>query len=112
MQLHENSMETLAREFYEETGIKVEPERLVFLQERLLTASGIRRHEIAFYYAIKDQDDIKRIKDGQATDLGRKETLHWIPISRLHEIDLVPAFMKKKLATPLPAFEHIIVDET
>lgn len=111
-QLHENSQETVRREFYEELGIVVTVERLVFVQERLFIVGNEKHHEIAFFYKLAGSEDFDRIKDGCCTDLGRKETLHWLPLSRLNEVDLVPAFMKKKLAIPLPEFEHIIIDET
>lgn len=111
-QLNENSQETVRREFYEELGIVIEVERLIFVQERLFTVDNEKHHEIAFYYKLKNSEDFDRIEDGCYTDLGRKEILHWLPLNRLYETDIVPAFMKKKLAIPLPEFEHIIIDET
>jgi ADP-ribose pyrophosphatase YjhB (NUDIX family) len=54
VQLYENSKDTVRREFYEELGVEVTVERLVFVQERLFTVQNEKHHEIAFFYKIQD----------------------------------------------------------
>lgn len=112
VKFNEHSLETVKREFFEELGVYVTVDRLIFLQERFFCVNCKRHHEIAFYYHIIYDEQFDRIMEGSYTDQGQKESLHWHPINKLCEIELVPAFMKDKLSLSLPVFEHIIVDET
>jgi len=42
----------LAREFYEETGLNAEPDKLAYVHENFYDQRGVRTHEIGFYFVL------------------------------------------------------------
>ena len=90
----ETTEEAVIREAYEETGLEMETERLVFLYEGFFTHNGRKHHEVGFHYLMKEMP--LGIPDGQRTD-QEGERLFWLPIDRLENYDLVPAFLKTAL---------------
>ena len=108
--LHETSGEAAVREALEETGHLFEIDRLAFVNERFYMQRGRRRHELAFYYLMKPPVHLQ-IAEGAYTDQGRAETLHWLPIDGLSEVNLVPDFLKARLPKLGSAMEHVITRE-
>jgi len=90
---NETSKEAVAREIFEETGLKLEIDRLVIIQERFHEANNKKHHEIRFFYSIKNNVEIS-IADGTFTDQGTDETLHWIHLNELAEFEIAPPFLK------------------
>lgn len=82
-------------ELYEETGYRFEIDRLVFIQERFYKAENLCHHEIVFFYLMKDADI--KLQNGMNTD-QLNEKLYWLPIEKLENINLVPAFLKTAVA--------------
>ena len=109
IEINESSEDAVIREVYEETGYKLEIDRLAFIQERFVTIDHRQYHEINFYYFMKDYPDMD-ISNNSATDLGT-ETLHWLPLNNLSDVYLVPSFLKTKSLNNLTALEHIISQE-
>ena len=110
----ESSEETTIREILEETGLKLEVDRLVIIQERFHEVNGQRSHEIVFFYLIKGNENIN-ILDNTFTDQGTDETLHWLPLNNLHDFNIVPRFLPKFLTEKsfddMKTIEHMIVRE-
>ena len=90
---NETSEEAVVREIYEETGLKLEVDKLVIIQERFHEVNRQKLHEIRFFYSVKDGVEIN-ISDGTYTDQGEDETLHWLPLDKLKEYNIVPSFLK------------------
>ena len=109
IRLNETSEEAIVREIYEEADIKLEAERLVFVNERYLLINGNKHHEIVFYYLMKSDVSLE-ISDGTITD-QQQETLHWLPLDSLNDYNLVPGFLKSRKLDNITAFEHIISKE-
>lgn len=109
---NETSEEAIIRELFEETGLKLEVDKLAIIQERFTTneVSNQRHHEIVFFYTIKNCDSI-HILDGSFSDQGTKETLHWLPIKNLEKFSIVPEFLKTKSFKNMSEIEHIIIRE-
>lgn len=110
VKLNETSVEAVVREALEETGFTFEVDKLAFVQERFFEDCGKRHHEIVFSYLMKYTDGIN-ILDGTYTDQGEKETLHWLPIDELENIDIVPHFIKTNLTKINENIIHIISKE-
>lgn len=111
IELNESSDEAIVREIYEETGLKLEVDKLAIIQERFCTVNGQTHHEVVFFYLMKPGDGIN-ILDNSFTDQGTKEILHWLPVDELSQIDIVPEFLKTKDLSRISAgIEHIITRE-
>ena len=92
--LGESSKQAVIREAFEETGLHLEIDRLLFVQESCFTFQGTLCHEVAFHYLMKTpQADIP---EGSHTD-QISETLHWLPVDSLPSLPLIPAFLKEAL---------------
>ena len=109
IEINETSEEAVLREVYEETGYKLEIDRLAFIQERFITIDNRQYHEITFYYLMKEYPNMD-ISSDSSTDLGT-ETLHWLPLNSLNDVYLVPNFLKTKDLNNISQLEHIISRE-
>ena len=107
---NETSEEATIREIYEETGLKLEIDKLVVIQERFHKVEDQKFHEIRFFYSVKDNVEIN-IPDGTFTDQGTDETLHWFPIDRLQEYNIVPNFLKTISFNDMEGIKHIVIRE-
>ena len=114
--LGETSIEAVAREVKEETGITYQTDRLVFTMENLFYENGKQCHVIEFYYLMKPKGK-KLIKNGsimdaaQETSDGITEYLQWIPLEKFTEYNAFPEFFSKKLIHMPETMEHLISDE-
>jgi len=106
----EASKTAVIREIYEEIGLTLEVDKLVMIQERFHKVNEQRHHEVVFLYLIKNCDDIN-ILDGTFSDQGTKETLHWLPIDKLSEFEIVPEFLKSKSFEDMNYIEHVVIKE-
>ncbi|NEU04996.1 NUDIX hydrolase [Clostridium senegalense] len=112
VKLNETSEEAVVRETFEETGIKFEIDRLVFVHEHFFheEMTKERYHEIAFFYLMKENtnmDFVCKSYGGQ----GEKEHLYWLPIEDLEQYHLFPEFFKIKLSGNMTGIEHIVSKE-
>ena len=105
--IHENesSAKAVVRELYEETGYRFEIDRLIFIQERFFEVGNIRHHEVVFFYLMKEADI--KLQNGITTD-HLNEKLYWIPIEKLKNINLVPAFLKTVVKNIPNEITHIV----
>ena len=105
----ESSVETLERELFEELKLHLEIDKLAIINERFLQFNGKPFHEVQFYYLLKNCDNINAI-EGSNTD-KTQETLHWLPIDKLTEYNVVPSFLKTYSFANIDKPEHIITKE-
>lgn len=105
VQLGESTEEAILRECREETGLDWEIERLVYVQERFYSAGDRQQHEIAFFYLMKPCR--LPICNGQTTDQAN-EKLYWLPLEQLHELPLVPAFLKAGVRSLPQGVQHAV----
>ena len=59
---------------------------------------------------MKNANEINII-DGTYTDQGEKETLYWLPIDELEDINIVPCFLKTNLTKIDENIAHVISKE-
>jgi len=108
VEINETSEEAVVREVREELGVRLAVDRLAFVQERFFQMGGQKYHEIVFFYLMQSCAALD-IPDGSCTD-HEGETLHWLPLGRLNEFDLVPAFLRTASFSGT-GIEHILSRE-
>ena len=97
---NETSENAILREVFEETSIKFEIDRLIYIHENFFEAEWLHYspcHEIAFYYLMKETNEIENIVCKSTVLDGIKESIHWIPISDLENYHFYPEFFKTEL---------------
>ena len=99
VKLHETLEQAVLRETYEETGLRFEIDRLVWVQQNFFQIDGRPYHEVAFLY-LMNADGVTGICGGSSTDHD-DEQLIWLPIDRLSDYEVYPPFFKTSL-NPLP----------
>ena len=95
--LGETTEKCVEREILEESGLKVQADRLAVVCENFFKGAGgvedgFYCHTIEFYYLMKIQEDNAAVCKKQ-TDVG--EELIWIPMEDIPDSDIKPSFIKK-----------------
>lgn len=111
VQYDETTEEAVRREVWEELGIKMEIDRPLFLHENFFedAYSGGHFHEIAVYYLMKDTPALSRIECRSVTELGVNESIHWIPLDQLEQIEALPKSIFDQINN-LPSSLKLIVE--
>ena len=109
----ETSEEAIVREVFEETGVKLEVDRLGFIHENYFYGdapmnNGKLIYEISFYYYMKVPDDFEPICMSLTED-DQEEFLCWISLD--DSIKYYPEFFKKELMHPRNEVKHFLTDE-
>ena len=111
--LGETAEEAVVREVYEETGIKYEVDRLVFIHENFFTDKnifgGLQCHETAFYFLMKPRGTQELNSNSYCME-GR-EFMIWVPVDNLKNLKVFPVFFEEKLKKIPDNIEHIITRE-
>lgn len=110
VEINETSEEAVIREVFEETGYKLEIDRLAIIQERFFDVGSQKCHELDLFYIMKNSNEMN-IADNSFTDQAPTETLHWIPVDDLVKINIVPPSLKTVLFDNINSIEHIISKE-
>lgn len=99
VKLGETSVETLVREYKEETGDDIIVNRLIWTEENFWEYAGKKQHSIAFYYLIDLSDDAKTLKLNEF--ISQKDNcnviLGWVPIEEIKNITVYPTFLKDEI---------------
>ena len=109
----ETADEAIVREVYEETGVKMEIDRLGFVYENYFygdapTNLGKLIYEISFFFYMKVPEDFTPVSDSFTEDNSR-EFLMWI--SPNEDIKVFPEFFKTELMNPTDTVRHYVKDE-
>lgn len=109
----ETAEQAIVREVLEETGVKMEIERLGFVHENYFygdapTNLGKLIYEISFFFYMKVPNDFEP-KCGSFTEDDSKEFLKWV--SPNDEKKIYPAFFKSQLQNPTKDVRHFVTDE-
>ena len=109
----ETAEEAVVREVYEETGVKMEIDRLGFVHENYFygdapTNLGKQIYEISFFFYMNVPKDFKPVS-GSFTEDNCKEFLKWTALDE--DIVMYPTFFKTELKNPTDTVRHCVTDE-
>ena len=109
----ETAEEAVVREVYEETGVRMEVDRLGFIHENFfpgdtLVKQGNIVHEISFFSYMNVPTDFEPVCNSFTED-GNKEHLVWIRAD--HPKKYYPEFFKTELARPVREVKHFVTKD-
>ena len=104
----ETAEEAVIREVFEETGVKMEVDRLGFMHENYFygdAPSNLNKliYEISFYFYMKVSDIFVPVSESFAED-DSKEQLVWVSLD--DDIKIYPEFFRTELKNPTDAVKH------
>ena len=105
----EKTSDAAIREVFEESGLSVEIDRLLLVQENFFEMEDGLHHEVAFYYLMKDIGN-QEISDDRVLDFN-DEGLEWLSISELSNYKVYPQIYNVILKEIPNEIVHIVVDE-
>jgi len=108
----ETAEEAVVREVYEETGIRMEIDRLGFIHENYFygdasSNTGKLIYEISFFFYMKTPDDFEPVSSDFTED-NCKEHLVWV--SSDDPVTLYPDFFRSELLHPELTVKHFVTD--
>lgn len=109
----ETAEEAIVREILEETGVKMEIDRLGFVHENYFygdapTNLGKLIYEISFYFYMKVPSDFTPISESFTED-NSKEHLRWVELDE--DIKMYPEFFRAELKNSTDNVKYFITDE-
>ena len=109
----ETAQEAVVREVFEETGVKMEIDRLGFIHENYFFGDfperfGKLTYEISFYFYMQVPEDFSPLSDSFTED-GAKEYLTFI--SPDDKRQFYPEFFRTELTHPSDEVRHFVTDE-
>lgn len=112
IQFGESAEEAVVREVFEETGVRLEVDRLGFVHENFFYGDYGKKedkliYEISFFFYMKTPDDFEPVCDS-FTDDESKERLIWV--DEKSDITYYPAFFREELRNPSSSVKHIVTD--
>lgn len=88
----------LTREFYEETGLNVGAEKLVYVNENFYTHKGVVTHEIGFYFLVDSPSEFPEPDpEGYIPNRETHTRMRLLPLDRLRELPMMPEFLRELL---------------
>lgn len=109
----ETAEEAVVREVYEETGVRMEVERLGFVHENFFigdakTNFGKKIYEISFYFYMKVPKDFEPVCNSFTED-EQKEHLFWI--DRNTDKKYYPEFFREELKNVSSEIKHFVTKD-
>lgn len=106
----ETAEQAVVREVFEETGVRMEVDRLGFVHENFFPGDSLAKrgnivHELSFFFYMKVPADFEPVCMSFTED-GLKERLVWI--SADHNKTYYPEFFKTELRNPCPYVKHFV----
>lgn len=109
----ETAEEAVIREVMEETGVKMEVDRLGFVHENFFVGdaagnAGRKIYEISFFFYMKVPADFEPVCNSFTED-GQQERLEWIDIDT--ERQYYPDFFREELMCPSQGVKHFVTND-
>ncbi len=109
----ESAEQAVVREAEEETGVRLEVDRLGFVEETYYSCDlpgkqGKPVYEIGFYYYMKTPAAFEPVCHS-VSQFGAEERLEWVPFDT--DKLLYPAFFRTELKHPVPYVRHFFKDD-
>jgi len=113
VKIGESSIDSLIREYKEETGADIICERLIWTEECFWEWNKKLTTTIAFYYLISLHNDTDIPDNGEF--VSQKDNcdvvLGWLPLDKLKSLTIYPSFLKEKILDIGDYTEHFIIRE-
>jgi 8-oxo-dGTP pyrophosphatase MutT (NUDIX family) len=108
----EESKTSLKREFFEELGIHIKVNQLIWIVENFFEYNGKNFHEIGLYYSVSPERDTSHLKAGDFYGVeGERLLYRWFPLEKLGDVTLYPLFLKEELKKLPNSMQHIIATQ-
>lgn len=112
IQFGESAEEAVVREVYEETGVRLEVDRLGFIHENFFYGDYAHVedkliYEISYFFYMKTPEDFEPVC-GSFTDDNSEEFLRWVDADS--EAVYYPSFFREELPHPEKTVKHIVTD--
>ncbi len=109
----ESSEDAVVREVFEETGVRLEIDRLGFIHENYFYGdigpnSFKLIYEISYFYYMKVPDDFEPVSMSMTED-DHEEFLRWIDVD--DPTKYYPEFFRTELLHPEDGVKHFVTDE-
>lgn len=109
----ETAEEAVVREVYEETGVKMEVDRLGFVHENFFPGDSIVKkgnvvHEISFFFYMKVPENFEP-ESYSFTEDGNPEFLKWITVDEPQTF--YPEFFRTELLNPCETVKHFVTKD-
>lgn len=109
----ETAEEAVVREVYEETGVKMEIDRLGFIHENFFPGDSLVKkgnivHEISFFFYMKVPADFEP-ESYSFTEDGNQEFLKWIAVDEPQTF--YPEFFRTELLNPSKEVKHFVTSD-
>ena len=109
----ETAEEAVVREVYEETGVKMEIERLGFVHENYFIGndynkSGKLIYEVSLFFYMKVPEDFEPVCTSYTEEDHNREYLKWV--SPDTEETVFPEFFRTEIFCPTDGVKHIVTD--
>ena len=113
IKMGEIAKEAIVREVLEETGVKMDVDRLGFVHENYFYGDapsnlGKLIYEISFYFYMKTPDGFCPVSESFTEDNSR-EYLRWVSLDE--DIKMYPEFFRTELKSPTDTVKHFVNDE-
>lgn len=118
VEINEDSKNALKREFYEEIDIKVEIDRLLWINESFFRQKNVRHHELCFYYLIHQIGGSNILENEQfyGKELAKNGfpflKFFWKSIDEVKSLPIRPPFLKTVLHDIPKEVVHIISNQS
>ena len=88
----------MSREFYEESGLNVEAEKLVYVHENFYTLKGVTTHEVGFYFLADLNSEFPAANAaGYIPSPESHIRMRLLPLAGLAAVELMPPFLRVEL---------------
>ena len=109
----ETAEEAIVREVFEETGVKMEVDRLGFVHENYFYGDsplnlGKLIYEVSFYFYMKTPDAFAPLSHS-FTEGNTREFLKWVSLNE--DVKIYPEFFRTELKNPTDTVKHFVNDE-
>ena len=113
IQFGESAEEAVVREVFEETGVRLEVDRLGFVHENFFYGDYGKKenkliYEISFFFYMKVPEDFAPVSES-FMEGSSKERLVWVSLD--DEIKMYPEFFRTELKNPTDTAKHFVNDE-
>ncbi len=107
LEFGETLTECMSREIYEESGLNVEAEKLVYVHENFYSLKGVTTHEIGFYFLVDLNAEFPAPDPaGYIPSREPHIRMRLLPLAGLASLPLMPPFLRDQL--PRDAREHFV----